>query len=119
MADHVIVIPAEVQVAFWAAVLSGLGMIGVYLRNLQQDLVENTKVTKQVETQTNGQLANKEREIIELRQKVQSLQLQTEMLADIVRYIKAQPEAKALLDRYRERRIAHITTDPIQEILDA
>jgi hypothetical protein len=116
-----ITVPAEVQTAFWGLALLAISVAGkylhTYLKKLDEALAVNTELTKRVETQTNGRLAEKEREIAHLRDRLQVVQSRAEAMTDIVRFIKSQPEAAPLLDRYADRRRVHAPDPDLERLI--
>jgi hypothetical protein len=116
-----IAVPAEVQTAFWGLVVLAISVAGkylhTYLKKLDAALEANTELTKKVESQTNGRLAEKENEIAHLRDQLQTTQLRADMLTDIVRFLRSQPEAKPLLERYEDRRRVYAPDPDVERLI--
>lgn len=117
-----ITVPAEVQTAFWGLALLAISVaakyLHSYLKKLDEALAVNTELTKKVEGQTNGRLEAAERKLAEALDQLQARTLERDVLADIVRFVQAQPESQDMLDRYKERRVARVANDPIRDLLN-
>lgn len=105
-------IPPELLTALSALLVALMTYIATELR-------KNTKITKQVEEQTNGRLAAKDAEIAALKQQVQVARFRAEALTDIVRYIKSQPESRPILERYENRRRVYVPDADLERLLSA
>jgi sensor domain CHASE-containing protein len=73
---------------------------------------ENTAITQKVEKQTNGELAR-------ARNLAQRLQLERDAYRDMVRFVNARPDGRAILTEYADRRRVRVRDAELDALLSA
>jgi sensor domain CHASE-containing protein len=73
---------------------------------------ENTAITQKVEAQTNGELAR-------TRNLAQRLQLERDAYRDMVRFVNARPDGRAILTEYADRRRVRVRDAELDALLSA